>query len=124
VTTARSTADEFHNHSTDVRDLARNQVLMREVNEHIRGYPPRHNLNGKLEIACECKTGDCDTRLTVSIDDYETVRAAPTRFLVCLAHADDGRVVAKTARFAVVEQCGEGAEVASRLDPRQRDKRS
>jgi hypothetical protein len=116
MSTVRMTSGYFA-----VADGARNRALMREVNEHVRGLQPRRGLFGKLDVGCECGARDCDRRIRLAVGDYEDVRAIATRFVVCPEHANGDAVVVETTQFVVIELSdGSGAEVAIRLDPRQR----
>ena len=55
---------------------------------------------------CECDDRSCTHRLETPLDDYERVRAKPTRFLLAPGHEDDAieKVVERRRRFQVVEK--------------------
>jgi hypothetical protein len=80
------------------------KTLFRVVNDEIEGV--HETLGGTTaEFLCECGRQSCDTRLAMTIDEYEGVRAVPTRFAVAPGHDWPGyeRVVESTPRYAVVE---------------------
>ena len=102
-------------------ERARRQLLLRELNEQIRGLAKRSGGEGELELVCEC--GDCVARLSSSVEIYESVRRFPTRFLILRRHAGpDERVVEENGLLAVVEKVGPAAESAILLDPRKRSR--
>jgi hypothetical protein len=94
---------------------------MRSVNEQIqvaaRGFGS-HDLNA----LCECAGNRCIRTFSISMAEYDAVRAHGRRFVVIPRHHDpDGeRVIAENDRFVVVEKIGEAGAVAEDLDPRRR----
>jgi hypothetical protein len=106
--------------SGSVEKDARNQVLFREVNEHIAQLctdGPEVSVN---RFICECSNEGCAEALEISADEYERVRAHGTRFLVLPGHqlADVERVIEGSGRFLVVEKLGAAAAIARASDPR------
>jgi hypothetical protein len=100
---------------------ARAQALVREVNEQI------HRLGGSgpddlRALLCECCNIECIEQLSVPLDEYESVRRFPTRFILSHGHerSGDERVVERRAGYLVVEKLGAGARAAVHLDPRRR----
>ena len=87
-----------------------NEGLLREVNERIeelgedaqRGWAPD---DGRLEFHCECGR-NCGERVTMTLEEYETVREQDDRFVVSPGHSDPAieRVVEETDRYAVVDK--------------------
>lgn len=70
---------------------------------------------------CECSLDGCTDTVGLTIDEYETVRRHPTRFVVVPGHVtrEFERVVdAASDRYEVVDKIERGAEVASDMDPR------
>ena len=103
--------------AAEAPERARRQLVLRELNEQIRGLAKRFGVEGELELVCEC--GDCVGRLSTSVEIYERVRRFPTRFLILARHAgEDERVVEKLERSAVVEKVGPSAAWAILFDPR------
>jgi len=89
---------------------ARNEALMREVNERLRavdseaGWADRDQLFG---FQCECGNPDgCDGRLEMSLSEYERVRAQRDRFAVIPGHENDAieRVVERDERYYIVDK--------------------
>jgi hypothetical protein len=106
---------------------ARNETLFRNLNERLKEIDDGLDtavvgaaVIDREEFFCECGTLDCMARLEMTREEYESVRAHPTRFLVLLDHVDDAieTVVETHARYTVVEKLGEQAEIAREHDPR------
>ena len=98
----------------------RNESLFREVNERIAEVNQTFHVEGRSEFLCECSREECKEPISISIDEYETVRRAPTRFFVIPGHEDESveRVIERSDRYVVVEKFGEAADEAEDLDPR------
>jgi len=73
-----------------------------------------------ISVVCECSRDGCMALLPVSIEEYETLRATPTRFLLAEGHErpDLETVVEQTGEHLVVEKVGASAAVAVRMNPR------
>jgi hypothetical protein len=96
------------------------ESLFRDVNEQIAEAADRFQVP-TAEFYCECHDPACGKRLEVALDEYERVRAKPTRFLHAPAHVERRfeRVVARRRGYAVVEKFGRRlAAVVRRLDTR------
>lgn len=106
---------------------ARNEALIRDVNERIeridkdaqsRGWAPE---NGYFEFHCECGRGggECDARVSMTIEEYEVVRAQDDRFALAPGHEtlELERVVETTARYVIVDKVDD-AESLVADDPR------
>ena len=86
--------------------MTQKRPLFREVNERIRAvnvsFGPESRSNEI--ILCECSRSDCDVRLEVPADVYDTVRSEGHRYLVAPGHeaseAED--VVAGAPNYLVV----------------------
>jgi hypothetical protein len=77
------------------------QELDREVNERIRILAPSRV---EIEAICECVNGQCVESITVSLAEYDQLRAFPTRFLVRPGHQTGfEEVVISTPEFLVIE---------------------
>ena len=104
------------------RRAAKNQSLFREVNERINGTVRTFTATS-VEYVCECSREECTDLLPLTVEEYESIRANPTHFIVKPGHVDEAveRVVGGEAdRYEVVEKFGEAANAATRLDPRTR----
>jgi hypothetical protein len=106
--------------TTRAERQGRNEALFREVNERIAELNQTFQVEGRSEFLCECSREACKEPVSISIDEYETVRRAATRFFVLPGHEDTSveRVVERSERYVVVEKIGEAAEEADDLDPR------
>lgn len=106
--------------TTRAERQGRNESLFREVNERIAELNQTFQIEGHSEFLCECSREECKEPVSISIDEYETVRRAPTRFFVIPGHEDESveRVIERSDRYVVVEKFGEAADEAEDLDPR------
>ncbi|HEX5469973.1 MAG TPA: hypothetical protein VFW80_13100 [Gaiellaceae bacterium] len=97
--------------------VARNQALIREVNERIEEMVGDV---ANLVFLCECADTDCTETLDLSITEYESIRSSPVRFPIKPGHQNPPfeRVVQQDERYAVVEKIDEAGEIARELDPR------
>ena len=101
-------------------DIARNEAFFRAVNEGIAEASEKFE-SEEAEFLCECGDARCTHRLEVSLEEYETVREHPARFLVRRGHVapEEEEVVQRRRRYAVVEKVDRvAAAIVRRLDPR------
>ncbi len=101
--------------------LARNEALFREVNERVRAVAAQHGGEPHVyQFFCECSNVDCTFQLEATIAEYESVRAAPHRFVIAPDHwlPEVESVAEKTPRWWAVEKHGDAAKLAAELDPR------
>lgn len=98
----------------DLERIARNEAVFRDANERIAERVEALGLSGQTVYLCECGDERCSHALTLTREEYESVRADPTRFVVVPGHAIPSaeHVVEETDRFAVVEKIGVGRDVA------------
>jgi hypothetical protein len=108
---------------------ARNEALVREVNERISVLDREGAESGALEGArtfgfhCECgRDGGCPEMVWLTLPEYELVRAQDDRFALIPGHEKDEleRVVDRTERFVIVDKL-DAAEPMVADDPRGRD---
>jgi histidinol dehydrogenase len=114
---------------------AKNQSLFREVNERIEDV--RHTTGGirtnaslfehvrqteRIDFACECANDACTEQVSMTVADYESIRADPNRFFVLPGHniVEVEEIVGEGDGFVVVSKLGAGESVAVQLDPRAR----
>jgi hypothetical protein len=96
---------------------ARNEALIREVNERIEQVDkPAEETNVDheetlFEFLCECGAGDagdvgCEAHLEMTIREYEAVRSQDDRFALRPGHEDEAleSVAARNERFVVVDK--------------------
>lgn len=95
----------------DPRDerIARNEALLREVNERIHDVGSGLQVlpgDGELDFRCECGRPQCDVLVHMLASDYERVRAENDRFVVVPGHEDANieRVVERTEGYVVVDK--------------------
>jgi len=101
--------------------LAKNEVLFRTVNEAIEQQALRFGgIDDEYEFICECSSTECVEKMTLTLRQYEQIRAEGTHFLLVPGHADPGLelVVERTANHHVVEKDGAAGIVAEQGDPR------
>jgi hypothetical protein len=98
---------------------AKNQALIREVNERIEKLADDA---AHPEFLCECADTNCVELIELSIAEYEEIRSSPVRFPVKLGHdyPEFERVVEERGHYAIVEKFGEAARIVEKLDPRSR----
>ena len=103
-------------------DNARNEAFFRAVNEGIAEASERFE-DDDAEFLCECGDANCTHRIEVPLDEYENVRAHPTRFLVRHGHVEPEieEVVRQRRRYAIVDKVDRtAAAIVRRLNPRTR----
>ena len=102
---------------------ARNEALVREVNERISVLDRGPGATGDtFGFHCECgRPGGCGERVWMTIAEYDLVRQQDDRFALVGGHETDGleRVVERTERYVVVDKVDE-AEPLVADDPRGR----
>ncbi len=105
----------------------RNEDRFRQVNEQIEPTNAAHAWfdPSMPDWVCECANEDCTQAVTLTVADYEAVRAEPTHFLVAPSaeHLVPGveRVVVRHERYWVVEKVGTAGNLAEVLDERTDD---
>jgi hypothetical protein len=111
---------------------AKNQSLLREVNERIEQLAEGKTSmfetlqrSRTIDLACECMDETCTKRVTMTLAEYERIRADSNRFFVLPGHdvAEVEEIVDEQADYVVVAKLGAGAPVAVKLDPRKRIRR-
>ena len=80
-------------------------------------------IDDEYEFICECSSTDCVERVTLTLRQYEEVRAGGTSFVLVPGHADPALelVVRRTANHHVVEKDGAAGIIAEDGDPRSAD---
>lgn len=102
------------------RRVARNEALLREVNESIeRGRWPGDE-ERSLRFRCECSDLECNEMLSMTRTEYEHVRGDGRRFALRPGHEMPAceTVVETHEGYIVVEKRDRAGEVAEELDPR------
>ena len=94
--------------------------MFRAINDRIRELASRFDHLDAEELAfiCECADETCVERVSLTIAQYDDVRAVPVRFVVAPGHEATPlveRVVFRSERFVIVRKVGIAADVARRL---------
>jgi hypothetical protein len=104
------------------RRLGLNEALFREVNERLRGLNETFGeLTNRMELVCECADPGCAERITMTVREYEELRADPEQFVIAPGHAalDIEDVVKRRKGWEIVrKRPGGPAEIARASDPR------
>ena len=99
--------------------LAKNEAFFRQVNERIKDVADGFE-GDRYEFLCECADPSCTERITLATEEYEAVRANPTRFVLARGHAAPQieHVVEREEAHLVIEKVGLAGRIAAQLDPR------
>jgi hypothetical protein len=100
--------------------LGANEAVFREVNEGIeRGQWPGEEEH-PISFRCECARLGCNELLELSVNEYESVRSNPRRFIVVVGHQrpEVEQVVEVRPGYLVVEKRDQAGTVAEETDPR------
>jgi hypothetical protein len=101
--------------------LALNEALFRQVNERLLEISTQFGiLDNTPEFVCECPDDTCTDRISLSVGDYERLRANPRQFVVLPGHEAPTveRIVADRGSYRVVEKVGVPGAIAEDTDPR------
>jgi hypothetical protein len=101
--------------------VAKNEALFREVNERIKDVNLALEGDHEHDFLCECGDDDCTAPISLTLAEYESVRADATHFAIVPGHdvPDVESVVSRNERFAIVEkQSPAAARIAVERDPR------
>jgi hypothetical protein len=102
--------------------VVENEILFRDVNERLKGVSEGFgDVLPEFEIICECGDAVCTTRISMTLSDYEQLRASGTHFAVRRGHEslDIETIVEDRGGYLVVQKdAGRAAELARESDPR------
>jgi hypothetical protein len=104
------------------RRAARNEARCRDVNERIEEHQRDYEIDGAFrDFICECVDMSCTEVLSMTIGEYETVRAHANRFVVAPQDGhvapDVETVIAKADRYWTVAKGGAEMESTDRPTP-------
>jgi hypothetical protein len=101
----------------DADRITLNQFAFRKANETIA----QRAGEGPAEFLCECGRPDCSAKVLLSVDDYESVRAFPRRFVCAPGHLTPAieAVIEEDEAYLVVEKGGRAGELAEATNPRE-----
>jgi hypothetical protein len=100
---------------------ARNEALLREVNERMEELSTTFQETASTTVfACECSDLSCVEPINMTLSEYEAIRSDSNQFLVVPRHVvpDVERVVREAEGYVVVAKIGEGALLAAEADDR------
>jgi hypothetical protein len=102
------------------RRMTQNEALFREVNERVKEKAEVLGSDAAFQFLCECANADCTFQLTLTLAQYENVRADPTQFAVLPLHftPEIETLVSKNEGYWIVLKIGEAADYVEELDPR------
>jgi len=99
--------------------LARNEVMFRAINERIRELALRFSVADEpIGFICECADETCVEKVTLTLAQYEEMRALPARFAVAPGHEATPlveRIVFRTPGFVLVRKIGIAADAVREL---------
>jgi hypothetical protein len=101
--------------------VARNETLFREVNERIKQVNVGLAAVEATDFLCECGDEACTQPISLTMAEYEAVRAEGTQFAVMTGHVvrDLERIVVSNERYVVVAKTDpEAVRIVEAEDPR------
>ena len=116
--------DEGLDSNGEEERLAKNEVLFRSVNEAIEQQALRFGgVDDEYEFVCECSSTECAEKVTLTLRQYERIRADGARFVLVPGHTNPEveLVVHRTPSHQVVEKDGAAGIIAEQADPRSAD---
>ena len=107
--------------SVSLERLARNQALFREVNERLLELTEGFQ-DGQMQFVCECSSEDCTLTIDMNHDEYESVRARSTFFVVSTGHEilEVEKVIDRQDGWTIVQKVT-ASDYVVETDPRRRD---
>jgi hypothetical protein len=108
--------------SVSLERLARNQALFREVNERLLELSEGFQDGSMQQFVCECSNEECTLTITMNHDEYESVRARSTFFVVSTGHEilEVEKVIDRQNGWTIVQKVT-ASDYAVETDPRRRD---
>jgi hypothetical protein len=100
--------------------LGANEAVFRQINEGIeRGQWPGEE-DSPTSFRCECAQLGCNELLELSVNEYESVRANPRRFVVVPGHQrpEIEHVIDACRSYVIVEKRDQAGTLAEETDPR------
>jgi hypothetical protein len=99
--------------------LARNEAMFRSVNERVEEVV-QPGPTEAIDFLCECGDTECVEKITLTREEYESVRTDGAQFAIVSGHEIPAieSVVRRADRFLVVRKHPAEAEIARETDPR------
>ncbi len=85
----------------------RNQELFRRANERlVELVVDRVPNGGSVPFLCECADEECAAEISLTLDEFASVRAHPRRFVVLRGHKLPAaeHIVERRDRYSIVEE--------------------
>ncbi len=107
---------------------AKNELLFRSINERIEGlgeaWLGQEEGVRPYDFVCECQNTECMERITLSVSEYEGIRASGRRFVVAPSpeHVDtdiENVVEMSSSRYWGDEKTDESGDLAEAENPRE-----
>lgn len=101
--------------------IARNEASFRMINERLEASLKRLSPTPEpLPFVCECGSRRCRDTVTLTLDEYESVRTAADRFVVAPGHvfSEAETVLERHPRYVVVQKLGVAAIISEMTNPR------
>jgi hypothetical protein len=104
--------------------VARNDAIFRDANERIFRSAREYDVTEAIPFLCECADPACTAIVRLAAEEYDRIRANPTRFFYASGHSEPFRnaleIVERHPAYEVASMKGRAAEIADELDPRPR----
>lgn len=99
---------------------AENESTFRKANEKLERKVIDLELSGHpTPYICECDDERCTTLVSLTVEEYEAVRANPRGFFVAPAHeSSEDRVLEELDRYTLIEKVDEEGRLVEAQDPR------
>jgi len=104
--------------------IARNESSFREINERLEsGLRLIRHQQELHSFICECGDQDCSELISLTFDEYRTIRKDSRHFAVVPGHVfpDAERVIVQHERYEMIEKLGQAVEIVDALDERAPD---
>jgi hypothetical protein len=106
--------------SRSTEQAAKNESTFRRANESLEDEATDLGLGDEpTPYLCECEDERCTKIVQLNQEEYDAVRANPTRFVMVAGPQEaDDVVVREEARFTVIEKGGHEGDLVAEQDPR------
>lgn len=100
----------------DPRDerIAKNEAMFRAANRELTQASKEAGGDGELEVLCECGQEACNSLISMTVAEYDSVHSQDDRFVVLPGHENPEieSVVERREGYLVVDKVGEAEEIA------------
>ena len=107
--------------SVSLERLARNGSLFRQVNKRFSELSGGFQ-GGSTQFVCECSNEDCTLTIAINHDEYESVRAHSTFFVIATGHEilEVEKIIDRRDGWTIVQKIAE-SDYAVETDTRRRN---